>query len=193
MVTSGLESLELVTTESPVVLHGSGIARPIYFMYDTSRTTHYSNVDTLYHSDDLMISISEFAHGREGCAKGRTYLGCGPFFASSFPHAATLLLHSAFCFDTRIASGACLLPFLSFYLLALDRVSHLVDPFIPLQYPRCRDRNKNNCCFSAFFPLHDQSFLFLTSSNYSHLTCFSRGMYCFPHGTARATPKRRSF
>lgn len=121
-------------------------------MHDTTRITLYSNVDTLYHSDDLTISFSEFAHGRGGCAEWRTYLGCGPFFASSFPHAATILLHSAFCFDTRIASGACHLPFLSFYLLALNWVSHLVDLFIPLKCPGCRDRNKNNCCFSALFP-----------------------------------------
>jgi hypothetical protein len=68
------------------------------FMQDTIRTTLYSNVDTLYNSDDLTISFSQFAHGREGCAKWRTYLGWNPFFASSFPHAATILLHSDFLF-----------------------------------------------------------------------------------------------
>ena len=121
-------------------------------MHDTSRVTHYSNVDTLYHSDDLTISFCEIAHGREGCAKGRTYLGCGPFFASSFFMRRRYFFILLFCFHTRIASGACHLPFLSFYLLALNWVSHLVDLFIPLKCPGCRDRNKNNCCFSALFP-----------------------------------------
>jgi hypothetical protein len=85
-----------------------------------------------------------------------------------------------FCFDTRIASGACLLPSLSFYLLALNWVFHSVDPFILLKYPRCRDRNKNNCCFSASFSSSRSMPFVFHLDNYSHLTCFSRGMYCFP-------------
>jgi hypothetical protein len=44
-------------------------------IHDTSRTTHHVNVDTLYHSDDLTISFSEIAHGREGCAKGEDIFG----------------------------------------------------------------------------------------------------------------------
>lgn len=45
------------------------------FMHGTIRITHYFNVDTLYHSDDLTISFSEIAHGRAGCAKGEDIFG----------------------------------------------------------------------------------------------------------------------
>jgi len=86
--------------------------RPLWtLMHDTSLVTHYPNVDTLYHSDDLTISFCEIAHGREGCAKGRTYLGCGLFFASSFFTRRRYFFILLFCFYTRIASGACFLHF----------------------------------------------------------------------------------
>ena len=41
-------------------------------LHDTSRSTHYFDVDTLYQSDDLTISFSEITLDREECATQRT-------------------------------------------------------------------------------------------------------------------------
>jgi hypothetical protein len=61
-------------------------------------------IDTHHQSDDLTISSSADDQRRPSCQHGRMDM-MGPGFVS--PHVESLL-SSACCFDTRIASGACL-------------------------------------------------------------------------------------
>jgi len=163
------------------VLHGSGTIR-----FGSSSTTPAGPLITLTWIRSTTRTTSRSAFPKSPMAerdvqKGRTYSGCGPFVALSFPHAATLLLHSDFLSLYMHSVWRMLLPFLSFWLLALNlgRIwSALQFPF----NPRCRDRNKNNCCFFCF--LHDQNAFFsLCFPSHSHLTSFPRGILWFPTST----------
>ena len=120
--------------------------------------------------------------------KGRTYLGCGPFFASSVPHAATLLLHSAFLFLYTHSVRRMLLPLSRrFGCFALSWVV-FGRPFILLQ-SQMPGQKKNNCCFFCF--LHDQNAFFLTAFNQISPHLFSSRHIMAPRymGPKRATQK----
>lgn len=124
--------------------------------------------------------------------KGRTYLGCGPFFASSVPHAATLLLHSAFLFLYTHSVRRMLLPLSRrFGCFAFNWVV-FGRPFIPLRSQMSGQKKKTIAAFSAFFMIK-MPFASLRSIKFSpHL--FSLRHIMAPHymGPKRATQKRRS-
>lgn len=60
-----------------------------------------------------------------------------------------------FCFHTRIASGACFLPFLCFWLLCIKLGHTRLTPSFPSKSPDVGIGTKTIAAFFAFF-LHDQ-------------------------------------
>ena len=179
------------------MLHGSGTIR-----FGSSSTTPAGPLITLTWIRSTTQTTSRSAFPKSPMAerdvqKGRTYSGCGPFVGLPFPHAATLLLHSAFLFSyTHSVWRMLFASFPSFWLFCIK----LGRIWSALQFPsnpRCRDRNKNNCCFFCF--LHDQNaffFLSLFSITLSpHLFFSSACIIASPllHGNQkRATQKGRS-
>jgi len=172
-------------------------------VYDPSQITHYSNVDTLYRSDDLTIGFFRNRPWPAGMCKGEDGSGMRSLLCLIISHAATLLLHSAILFRYTHSGWRmlfCLFPSVFFGLLALNSgPAWSTLHFPPPKIPHVGMGNKKQLLlFLAFCFLHDQMLSSRFFPNrHSHLNWFF-----FPsrhallptsrYGTERARPKRRS-
>ena len=125
-------------------------------VYDPSQITHYSNVDTLYRSDDLTIGFFRNRPWPAGMCKGEDGSGMRSLLCLIISHAATLLLHSAILFRYTHSGWRmlfCLFPSFFFWAACIKSGSCLVDPSFALKIPHVGMGNKKQLLLFLAFAL----------------------------------------